>query len=103
MFLPSLGQVPISDITPQLAIQTLKPLERKGNLEALRRLCQRLNEIMKFARNSGFISFNVLTDIKEAFKKPKVENMKTISPEELPAFLSVLFSCPYSLHNALFD
>lgn len=88
--LPSLGQVPISDITPQLAIQTLKPLERKGNLEALRRLCQRLNEIMKFARNNGLITFNVLTDIKDVFKKPKVENMKAISPEELPAFLSVL-------------
>ena len=88
--LPSLGQVPISDITPQLAIQTLKPLERKGNLEALRRLCQRLNEIMKFARNNGLITFNVLTDIKEAFKKPKVENMKTISPEMLPEFLSTL-------------
>ncbi|MFV8455426.1 integrase arm-type DNA-binding domain-containing protein [Vibrio owensii] len=88
--LPSLGQVPISDITPQLAIRTLKPLERKGNLEALRRLCQRLNEIMKFARNNGLITFNVLTDIKEAFKKPKVENMKTISPEMLPEFLSTL-------------
>ncbi|HDM8239162.1 integrase arm-type DNA-binding domain-containing protein [Vibrio parahaemolyticus] len=88
--LPSLGQVPISDITPQLAIQTLKPLERKGNLEVLRRLCQRLNEIMKFARNNGLITFNVLTDIKEAFKKPKVENMKTISPEMLPEFLSTL-------------
>ncbi|HAV1332865.1 TPA: tyrosine-type recombinase/integrase [Vibrio parahaemolyticus] len=88
--LPSLGQVPISDITPQLAIQTLKPLERKGNLEALRRLCQKLNEIMKFARNSGLIEFNRLTDIKEAFRKPQLENMKTLPPERLPEFMKSL-------------
>ncbi|TVO39454.1 integrase domain-containing protein [Vibrio algivorus] len=88
--LPSLGVVPISDITPQLAIQALKPLERKGNLEALRRLCQRLNDIMKFARNSGLIQFNPLTDIKEAFQKPKTENMKTLPPEMLPEFMSTL-------------
>ncbi|WP_272159114.1 integrase arm-type DNA-binding domain-containing protein, partial [Vibrio algivorus] len=88
--LPSLGAMPISDITPQLAIQTLKPLERKGNLEALRRLCQRLNEIMKFARNSGLIQFNPLTDIKEAFQKPQTENMKTLPPEMLPEFMHTL-------------
>ncbi|TVO35858.1 integrase domain-containing protein [Vibrio algivorus] len=88
--LPSLGSMPITDITPQLAIQTLKPLEHKGNLEALRRLCQRLNEIMKFARNSGFIQFNVLADIKEAFKKPQTENMKTLPPEALPDLMRAL-------------
>ncbi len=87
---PSLGALPISDITPQLAIQTLRPLERKGNLEALRRLCQRLNDIMKFARNTGLIQFNVLTDIKEAFQKPKTENMKTLPPEMLPEFMHTL-------------
>ncbi len=88
--LPSLGQLPITELTPQLAIQTLRPLERKGNLEALRRLCQRLNEIMKFARNSGLVQFNPLTDIKEAFKKPQVENMKTLPPEALPDLMRSL-------------
>ncbi|MCG9702749.1 tyrosine-type recombinase/integrase [Vibrio natriegens] len=88
--LPSLGPLPITELTPQLAIQTLRPLERKGNLEALRRLCQRLNEIMKFARNSGLVQFNPLTDIKEAFKKPQVENMKTLPPEALPDLMRSL-------------
>ncbi|WP_299143772.1 integrase arm-type DNA-binding domain-containing protein [uncultured Vibrio sp.] len=87
---PSLGHVPVSELSPLLAIQTLRPLERKGNLEALRRLCQKLNEIMKFARNSGLIEFNRLTDIKEAFRKPQPENMKTLPPEMLPEFMKRL-------------
>ncbi|KFA94929.1 tyrosine-type recombinase/integrase [Vibrio sp. ER1A] len=87
---PYLGSVPVSELTPPLVIQTLRPLERKGHLEAVRRVCQRLNEIMKFARNSGWIEFNRLTDIKEAFKKPHVENMKTLPPEMLPDFMKTL-------------
>ncbi|MCW8336706.1 integrase arm-type DNA-binding domain-containing protein, partial [Vibrio paucivorans] len=74
--LPTLGEVPISELSPQLTIQALKPLEKQGKLEVLRRICQRVNEIMKFARNSGYIELNGLTDIKEAFKKPNAENMR---------------------------
>ncbi|WGW01307.1 integrase domain-containing protein [Vibrio sp. YMD68] len=88
--LPTLGEVPISELSPQLMIQALKPLEKQGKLEVLRRICQRVNEIMKFARNSGYIEVNGLTDIKEAFKKPNAENMKTLPPEALPELMSAL-------------
>ncbi|EJA7342723.1 TPA: tyrosine-type recombinase/integrase [Vibrio parahaemolyticus] len=85
--LPVLGTVPISEITPQLVIQALRPLERKGNLEVLRRVCQRLNEIMKFARNIGYIEINTLSDIKDAFRKPQAVHMKTLPPEALPELM----------------
>ncbi|MPW31828.1 tyrosine-type recombinase/integrase [Agarivorans sp. B2Z047] len=87
---PSIGDIPITDITPQLVIQTLKPLEHKGSLEVLRRLCQRLNEVMKFACNHGWVKFNCLTDIKDVFLRPKVENMKTLRPEALPELMKAL-------------
>ncbi|MGY3569136.1 integrase domain-containing protein [Vibrio paucivorans] len=88
--LPELGNIPISELTPQLVIQTLKPLERKGRLEVLRRACQRLNEIMKFAKNTGYIEVNCLTDIKDAFKKPQAIHMKTLPPEALPELMFAL-------------
>ena len=46
---PSLGKVPIHKITAVKAIETIKPVAMKGNLETVKRLCQRLNEVMTFA------------------------------------------------------
>ena len=80
---PNLGQMPISSLTAPIVIQVLKPLEAKGTLETLKRVCQRLNEIMVYAVNSGKLTANPLANISQVFKKPKVEHMKTIDPGEL--------------------
>jgi len=50
---PDMGNVPIHKITAMKAIDTLKPIAAKGNLETIKRLCQRLNEIMVYAVNTG--------------------------------------------------
>ena len=39
--------------TAPKVISLLKPLETKGSLETVKRLTQRLNEIMKYGVNSG--------------------------------------------------
>jgi len=50
---PDLGGTPIASITAPKVISLLKPLETKGSLETVKRLTQRLNEIMKYGVNSG--------------------------------------------------
>ncbi|OEE69831.1 integrase [Enterovibrio norvegicus FF-33] len=87
---PQVGHVPINQVTPRLLIDVLRPLEAKGNLETLRRVIQRLNEIMTFAVNTGLISMNPVANIKAAFKAPKPTNQLTIPPSELPTFLQRL-------------
>lgn len=81
---PKLGDVPIDAISPQIAIDIIQPVADKGALETVRRLCQRLNDIMTYAVHTGKIEFHMLANIKERFKKPKVAHMKTMKPEELP-------------------
>ncbi|MBL4909162.1 MAG: tyrosine-type recombinase/integrase [Alteromonadaceae bacterium] len=81
---PELGQIPLSRINAPLVIQTLRPVEAKGSLETLKRLSQRLNEIMVYAVNCGIIHANPLSGIKQGFKKPKKVNMPSITPQELP-------------------
>ena len=44
--LPALGKVPIHKLTAVKTILVIKPLVKKGRLETVKRLCQRLNEIM---------------------------------------------------------
>ena len=85
--LPSLGKLPISKITAPKVIEILKPIAAKGSLETVKRLCQRLNEIMIFAVNTGLIHANPLAGLRAAFQKPVKENMPTITPGELPQLM----------------
>ncbi len=80
----NMGQIPIGDITAPEAIVVLKRLEASGSLEQVRRVIQRLNEIMTFAVNTGVIVHNPLAGIKDAFLAPKKFNFPSIPPSELP-------------------
>ncbi|ANS87899.1 Prophage CP4-57 integrase [Vibrio scophthalmi] len=85
---PELQDHPISTLTAPIVINVLKPIEAKGTLETVKRLSQRLNEIMTYAVNCGLAPANPLRGIKAAFRKPTIENMKSLKPEELPELMS---------------
>jgi integrase len=88
--LKNLGSYPLDKLTAPIVIDSLKQLEAKGSLETLRRICQKLNEIMTWAVNTGVIHHNPLSGIKAAFKSPVVRNQLSIPPTELPAFMMAL-------------
>jgi integrase len=87
---PDLGKYPISEVTAPIAIKTIQPIAEKGSLETVKRINQRLNEIMSYAVNTGLIHSNPLAGVKAAFEKPKKQNMPTIKPDELPKFMQTL-------------
>ncbi|MDA0827795.1 MAG: integrase domain-containing protein [Proteobacteria bacterium] len=87
---PNLGAVPIHKITAIKTIDTLKPVTAKGSLETVKRLCQRLNEIMVYAVNTGIVEHNPLTGIRQAFQRPAKQNLPTLKPDELPELLQAL-------------
>lgn len=87
---PSLGKLPIHKITAVKAIDTIKPIAAKGNLETVKRLCQRLNEIMVFAVNTGLLSANPLSGIQKAFQAPTKKHLPTLKPEQLPTLMATL-------------
>jgi len=88
--LPAVGEIPIQEIKPRHLIQALEPVKFRGSLETLRRIIQRINEIMIFAINLGLIDINPASGISYAFEKPKKEHQPSIRPERLPEFLSAL-------------
>jgi len=87
---PNLGKVPIHKITAIKVIDTINPIAAKGSLETVKRLCQRLNEIMIYAVNTGIIEANPLAGISKAFKHPTKQHLPTLKPEELPLLLHTL-------------
>jgi hypothetical protein len=84
---PDLKTTPLSKVTAPMVIALLRPIEAKGSLETVKRLRQRLNEIMTYGVNSGLIFANPLSGIRAVFKKPKKQNMAALRPDELPELM----------------
>lgn len=87
---PTLGKIPIYKITAVKVIEAITPIAAKGNLETVKRLCQRLNEVMTYAVNSGVVAANPLTGIGKAFQTPTKRHQPTLTPAQLPALMKAL-------------
>lgn len=94
--LPSLENVPVHLIKPKLVIDILKPIESRGNLETVKRLCRSINEVMRLGVASGCIEINYLADITKLFAAPKKQHMATIKPERLPELMQALSAASIS-------
>ncbi len=79
--LPSTENVPVQDIKARLLIQVLEPTKARGALETVRRLVQRINEIMIYAVNTGLIEANPASGIGNAFERPKSSICRLYAPK----------------------
>lgn len=87
---PNLGKTPIHKISAIKTIEAIQPIAAKGSLETVKRLCQRLNEVMIYAVNSGIIKSNPLAGISKAFQNPVKKHLPTLKPDDLPLFMATL-------------
>lgn len=87
---PRLGNIPIHKITAVDAIQVIMPVADEGKLETVKKLCRWINEIMVYAVNTSVNQSNPLAGIGKAFNSPKVVNLPTLKPSELPELMSRL-------------
>ncbi|MDF7670136.1 integrase domain-containing protein [Orbaceae bacterium ESL0721] len=87
---PYIGDKSIFKLKAKDFIKTMEPLRANGKLETIKRLCQRINEVMFYAVNIGLIDANPAAKIKDAFENPVKGQMPTISKQELPAFMQAL-------------
>ncbi|MGO3013191.1 MAG: integrase domain-containing protein [Hafnia alvei] len=87
---PAIGEIPVQEIKARTIIEALEPIKARGALETVRRLVQRINEIMIYAVNTGLIDANPASSVGMAFERPKKQNMPTLRPEELPKLMRSL-------------
>ncbi|HAJ5726006.1 TPA: tyrosine-type recombinase/integrase [Escherichia coli] len=87
---PAIGAIPVQEIKARTIVEALEPIKARGALETVRRLVQRINEIMIYAVNTGLIDTNPASGVGMAFEKPKKQNMPTLRPEELPKLMRSL-------------
>ncbi|EOY3739245.1 integrase domain-containing protein [Escherichia coli] len=84
---PFIGNTPIDTLTAHRFVEILTPIKERGNLETLKRVLQRVNEVMDYAANSGLIDSNPAMNVRKAFPSPVKKHMPTIRPEQLPELM----------------
>ncbi|OOF62133.1 preprotein translocase [Rodentibacter pneumotropicus] len=94
---PTLGNIPVADILPNVVIEMLEPLNKQGKGDTLKRIIRLINEILNYAVNYGLLPFNPCLNVNAVFNFGKNENNPTISPEELPALLHKIQNSKLSL------
>ncbi|ELY3855688.1 integrase [Providencia huaxiensis] len=87
---PAIGDISITDIKAHILVQAIQPVQARGALETVRRLCQRINEVMIYAQNTGLIDAVPSINIGKAFEKPKKKNMPSIRPDQLPKLMQTM-------------
>lgn len=68
---PAIGEIPVQQIKARTLVEALEPIKARGALESVRRLVQRINEIIIYAVNTGLIDANPASGVGMAFEKPK--------------------------------
>ncbi|EMC7876179.1 MULTISPECIES: integrase domain-containing protein [Enterobacter] len=96
---PTIGEIPVQELKARTIIEALEPIKARGALETVRRLVQRINEIMIYAVNTGLIDANPASGVGMAFEKPKKQNMPTLRPEELPKLMRSLIMSNLSVQT----
>lgn len=84
---PVIGQTAVTELKASTLIAALEPVRARGALETLRRLTQRINEVMVYAVNSGLLDANPASTMSKVFEKPIKQHMATIRPERLPELM----------------
>ena len=87
---PTVSNTAITELKARHFITALEPLKAQGKLESVKRVAQRINEIMYYAVNVGFIDANPAAKITAAFENPVVKNLPALRPEQLPELMSAL-------------
>ena len=96
---PTLGSKPVNSLKATSFIALLRPIEANGSLETVKRLSQRINNVMNYAVNYGLIEANPAQAIGEIFKKPKKKHYPTLKPEQLPDLMKVLNTASIQLQT----
>ena len=84
---PDLGEIPISDISKQDIISTLRKLEAEGKHETCYRIRQKLEAIYSYAEVEEHCTGNPAKGLQQILTKPQPKSQNSLPISELPEFL----------------
>lgn len=83
--LPIFGDIQLKDLTAYALITAWKPLEDKGQIETLRKLCDYVKDMAIFVQNTCRLEeMHDLTHIKVNYPRKQAEHLAAVTPQQLP-------------------
>jgi integrase len=100
---PSVGRLPITQVTSPMLTAILSPLQKRGALETSKRLRQRCSSIFNYGKALGVCIDDPAAPLKEILIPPKKKNLPALTIDEFPEFLSKLrrYNCNYQTMLAM--
>ena len=95
---PSIGKVPIREITHPMLLDMAQTIRQRGANELAKRVIQMSMHIFQYAIITGRADQNIAQDLKGFIKPPKKGHYAALEAKDLPEFLSVLHSNEARLH-----
>jgi len=92
--LPYLGNMPIRDIKSSDVLYVIRKIEERGSLDVAGRVKQRISAVFRYAIQVGYADYNPVDALRDVIQTRKVQHLKTLKLEELPAFLNALDDYP---------
>ena len=99
--LPTLGALPVREITPAIALATLRRIEKRGALETAAK-CRRLaGQVFRFAIQTARADADPVAPLKGALRTPDTKNRATIPLDEMPSLFAALAQVPAEINTKL--
>jgi len=92
--LEDLGLVPVAELTAPIMLDALRKIEARGATETAGRVLQRISSVMRYAIQTGRVSYNPAQDLKGALRATKQEHRPALPRADLPEFYRRLAAEP---------
>ena len=89
---PDLGEMPISSISKQDIISTLRKLEAEGKNETCYRIRQKIEAIFSYAEVEGHCTGNPAKGLQQILTKPQPKSQNSLPISALPEFLEKMIA-----------
>ncbi len=85
---PRFGELDLAEITPKIALDACRIVEKRGTLETAHRVLELCSDVFKFAIAEGKSLQNPCRDVAGALKRPEVNHFAAVvKPDELASLL----------------
>ena len=89
---PSLGSVPIADITPPILLETVRKIEERGAHDLAHRVLGVASQVLRYGVATQRVTSDVSRDLRGALTAPVRRHQHAVTTKELPDLLRAIVS-----------
>lgn len=88
---PAIGAMPVRVTEPAHLLDAVRPVEAEGHIETAHKLMQLCGQVMRYARITGRVKYDIASGLTEAMMKPKVTHFAAVTkPKDIGRLLQAI-------------